>query len=42
MNTTTTENILEEQSVADRTAEIELSLQDLDLVGGGSMIQTFS
>ena len=41
MDTTTESNLVEEQSVANQTVEIELSLPDLDLVGGGSMINMF-
>ena len=41
MNTTTETTFVEEQLVAGQTAEIELSLQDLDIVGGGTMIDLF-
>ncbi|MEP6609215.1 MAG: hypothetical protein ABJA83_11115 [Burkholderiaceae bacterium] len=41
MNTTTEITIVEEQLVVDQTVEIELSLHDLDIVGGGSVIDIF-
>ena len=41
MDTTTESNMVEEQRAGDQIVEIELSLPELDLVGGGSMINTF-
>lgn len=41
MNTTTETTLVEEQFAVDQTVEIELSLHDLDIVGGGSTIELF-
>ena len=42
MNTTNQVEIVEEQFTETVRQDIELSLSDLDLVGGGNVIQTFS
>lgn len=42
MNTTNQVEIVEEQFAETARQDIELTLSDLDLVGGGNVIQTFS
>ena len=42
MNTTNQVEIVEEQFAEAERQDFELSLSDLDLVGGGNVIQTFS
>lgn len=42
MNTTNQVEIVEEKLAETDRQEIELNLSDLDLVGGGNTIETFS